>query len=74
MMSLENFLQSFESIKDGSVLAFGIAIVAGIVSSAVCPCTLPVGVGMAGFVGSTEVQAEKKRISHRFRILFRNRS
>lgn len=59
-MSLESFLESFESIKDGSTISIMIALIAGIVASAVCPCTLPVGIGMASLVSSSEVQSEKK--------------
>lgn len=33
--------------------------VAGIVSSAVCPCTLPVGLGMAGVAGAEESHSRK---------------
>ena len=54
-MTLEEFLQRFsESLTEGSVLAIGVAFVAGILACAVCPCTLPVGLGMAGVVGVSE--------------------
>ncbi len=50
-MTLEDFLRSSgSSLPEGSLLAFGVAFVAGILASAVCPCTLPVGFGMAGVV------------------------
>ena len=60
-MTLENFLRSFgDTISDGGFfIAFGIAFLAGIVASAVCPCTLPVGVGVAGVVGNAESQSRK---------------
>ena len=60
-MTLESFLRSFsDSISHGSFfIALGIAFLAGIVASAVCPCTLPVGVGVAGVVGNTESQSRK---------------
>lgn len=32
----------------------GVALLAGVLASAVCPCTLPVGLGMAGVVGASE--------------------
>jgi len=59
-MTLEDFLRSFGSgLPEGSLLSLGIALVAGILASAVCPCTLPVGLGMAGVVGASESQTRK---------------
>ena len=59
-MTLEDFLRSFgSSLPEGSVLSLGIALIAGILASAVCPCTLPVGLGMAGVVGASETQSRK---------------
>ncbi len=59
-MTLEDFLRSFgSSLPEGSLLSLGIALVAGILASAVCPCTLPVGLGMAGVVGASESQTRK---------------
>lgn len=52
-MSLEKFVQQFShALADGSVFSFFIAALAGIVSTGVCPCTLPVGLGIAGLVSS----------------------
>lgn len=60
-MTLEQFLSQFESsLPHGSFIALGIAMAAGIVASAVCPCTLPVGVGMAGVVGTSESQSRRR--------------
>lgn len=60
MMTLEDFLRSFgASLHEGSLLSLGIALVAGILASAVCPCTLPVGLGVAGVVGASESQSRK---------------
>ncbi len=59
-MTLEDFLRSFgSSLPEGSLLSLGIALIAGILASAVCPCTLPVGLGMAGVVGASESQSRK---------------
>lgn len=60
-MTLESFLQKFgETISNGTFLmVFGVAFLAGIFASAVCPCTLPVGLGMAGVVGASETQSRK---------------
>lgn len=59
-MTLQEFLQKFASgLPAGSVWALGIAILGGVVSSAVCPCTLPVGLGMAGAAGASETQSRR---------------
>ncbi|MEX2493559.1 MAG: hypothetical protein WD425_17550 [Nitrospirales bacterium] len=59
-MTLDAFLHQFaSSLPDGSVFAFGIAFLAGIVASAVCPCTVPVGLGVAGVVGSSEMESRR---------------
>lgn len=59
-MTLEDFLRSFgSSLPEGSLLSLGIALIAGILASAVCPCTLPVGLGMAGVVGASENQSRR---------------
>lgn len=59
-MTVEEFLQKFaSSLADGSFWTFGVALVAGIMASAVCPCTLPMGLGMAGVVGASENQSRR---------------
>jgi len=59
-MTLQEFLQKFAAgLPSGSAWALGIAILGGVVSSAVCPCTLPVGLGMAGAAGASETQSRR---------------
>jgi cytochrome c-type biogenesis protein len=59
-MTLDEFLRNFGStLSEGSLLALGVALIAGVLASAVCPCTLPVGIGMAGVVGTTENQSRR---------------
>lgn len=59
-MTLDSFLNSFaSSFPQGTVWSFGISFVAGVLASAVCPCTLPMGLGMASMVGSFESQQKK---------------
>ncbi len=59
-MTLEEFLRRFGSNLLGQPFwALGIAIAAGVVSSAVCPCTLPVGLGIAGVAGASESQSRR---------------
>ena len=52
-MTLEGFFESFGGgLSELTWLSLPIALLAGIVSSGVCPCTLPVGLGIAGMVSS----------------------
>jgi cytochrome c-type biogenesis protein len=53
-MMLDEFLKKFaSSLPHGSLWAVLVTILAGVVASAVCPCTVPVGLGVAGVVGSS---------------------
>jgi len=53
-MTLDAFLQRFaSSLPHGSLWAVVVALLAGVVASGVCPCTVPVGLGVAGVVGSS---------------------
>lgn len=53
-MTLDAFLQRFaSSLPHGSLWAVIVTLLAGVVASAVCPCTVPVGLGVAGMVGSS---------------------
>jgi cytochrome c-type biogenesis protein len=57
-MTLEEFLARFTtSFANGSVWI--VALLAGVTSSSLCPCTLPVGLGMAGAVGAAESRAPR---------------
>jgi cytochrome c-type biogenesis protein len=60
-MSLESFLEVYGgAISQGGVLAvLGVALLAGVVASGVCPCTLPVGMGVAAWSGTAETQSRK---------------
>lgn len=60
-MTLDEFLRQFGSGLSGgiSLVGLGVVFLAGIVASAVCPCTLPVGLGMASAAGASEVQARR---------------
>ncbi len=47
-MTFDQLLQQFESsLSQASLLGFAVAALAGVLASAVCPCTLPVGLGVA---------------------------
>ncbi len=57
---LEDFLQRFGAwLPNASGAAVLVAIVAGVLASAVCPCTVPVGIGVATAAGSTESQERR---------------
>lgn len=60
-MSLEHFIEQFsQSLAQGSFLSFLIAAGAGVITTGVCPCTLPVGLGIAGLVSSnTETKSNR---------------
>ena len=52
-MSLEHFVQQFsQALANGSFYSLIIAAGAGIITTGICPCTLPVGLGIAGLVSS----------------------
>lgn len=62
-MTLEQVLeQSAAGLPHGSLWMFAIATFGGLVASAVCPCTLPVGLGIAGVAGATESQVRRAGI------------
>lgn len=56
-MTLEQFLQPLSSGLGQNLLAgFGITLAGGILASAICPCTVPMGIGVAGFAGASQVR------------------
>lgn len=60
-MTLDEFLRQFASALDqGPLLALGVSFLAGIVASAVCPCTLPVGLGVASVAGASEAEGRRQ--------------
>lgn len=64
-MTLESFLHGFgDAVQHGAFPAvLGIAFLGGIVASAVCPCTMPVGLGMAGVVGTSESHSRRSGLA-----------
>jgi len=60
-VTLDAFLRQFGSSLDGgiSLVGLGIVFLAGIVASAVCPCTVPVGLGMASAAGASEAEMRR---------------
>lgn len=59
-MTLEQLLQPLAAGGgQGTAAAFAITFLGGIFASAVCPCTLPVGLGVAGFAGAAEAKARR---------------
>lgn len=45
-------MQAGQAVAGHPVLAAGAAVVVGLLSTSVCPCTLPTGIGVVGYVGS----------------------
>ena len=60
-MNLEQFIQQFsQSLSEGGPLSLLVAAGAGVITTGVCPCTLPVGIGIASYVSSnTEAKSNK---------------
>lgn len=60
-MNLERFIEEFSQVlAGGSLFSLVVALLAGIVACGVCPCTLPVGLGIAGLVSTnTEKKSNK---------------
>lgn len=57
---MEDFLREFAtSLPNAGAAALLVAVVAGVLASAVCPCTIPVGLGVATAAGGTESQERR---------------
>ena len=70
-MNFENFVQQFsQSLTHGSFLSILIAALAGIISTGVCPCTLPVGFGIAGLASSNTEQKSNTGFKIAFAFFF----
>lgn len=60
---MEDFLRQFAtSLPKAGAAPLLVAIVAGVLASAVCPCTVPVGIGVATAAGGTESQERRSGI------------
>lgn len=63
-MTLEAFLRHFGSVLGQDLFAtLGLSFLAGIVASAICPCTLPVGLGVAGVAGASEAGERRQGLA-----------
>lgn len=59
-MILQDFLDRFgAALPHASGTALLVAIVAGVLASAVCPCTVPVGIGVATAAGGMETRERR---------------
>jgi cytochrome c-type biogenesis protein len=57
-VTLEQFLQPLSGgLSHSPLTALGITFAGGIIASAVCPCTVPMGLGVAGMAGASQVRA-----------------
>lgn len=60
---MEDFLRQFAtSLPNAGAAALLVAVVAGVLASAVCPCTVPVGIGVATAAGGTETQERRSGV------------
>ena len=63
-MTLREFLEHFSAtLGEGSPTALIVTIAAGVLASAVCPCTLPVGIGIASVAGASEGTARRSGVA-----------
>jgi cytochrome c-type biogenesis protein len=59
-MILDEFLNNFSSVlSSASWMTPFIAMIGGVLASSVCPCTLPMGLGMAGVISANETEEQK---------------
>lgn len=60
---MEEFLRQFAtSLPNAGAAALLVAVVAGVLASAVCPCTVPVGIGVATAAGGTDTQERRSGV------------
>lgn|SRR5690625_4266843 len=57
-MTLDDLLIGVDA-SGSSLIGLGTVLLAGVVASAVCPCTLPVGLGVTSIVASRESQSHR---------------
>ncbi|GJE02493.1 cytochrome c biogenesis CcdA family protein [Methylobacterium isbiliense] len=57
-MTLEHLIQPLATGASGPA-ALWITFLAGVLASAVCPCTLPVGLGIASVAGASEAESRR---------------
>jgi len=56
-VTLDQFLQPLGSgLSHSPITVLGITFLGGILASAVCPCTLPMGLGVAGLAGASQAR------------------
>jgi len=67
-MNFENYLQLLETGSQSYGYALMVTFAAGIAASAICPCTVPVGLGVAGVASATE--ADRPRSGLQIAVAF----
>lgn len=59
-MTFSDFLNEFAAyFANPGLIALGFALFGGVFASSICPCSLPVGLGMTGVMTSQEVNKKK---------------
>ena len=59
-----------ESVAHHPLLALLVAVAGGVLSTSVCPCTLPAGIGIVGYIGTSD-PARGRDDHHRTRVRWR---
>ena len=67
-MNFESLLRLLETGSQSFGYALAVTFVAGVVASAICPCTVPVGLGVASVAGASE--AEQRRSGLQIALAF----
>jgi cytochrome c-type biogenesis protein len=61
-----DYIENFSgAVAQHPLVALGVAAVAGLLSTSVCPCTLPGGVGLVGYAGSQADNAPEEELWRR---------
>lgn len=58
-MNFDNLLRLIETGSQSYLYVLAVTFAAGIVASAICPCTVPVGLGLASVASATEAEERK---------------
>lgn len=65
-MTFESLLSLLQTGNHSYGYALGVTFAAGIVASAICPCTLPVGLGIASVAGANEADHRRSGLQIAF--------
>jgi len=55
----ESLIDLLRTTSDGYAYALAVTFLAGVLASAICPCTVPVGLGVASIAGTSETEQRR---------------